>query len=73
MRTPEPTRFNMELDLEARLRTEGVVTADNAILGKEYIGIVASMPLFSASKMNRQREREYVRRTATAELIGRLS
>ena len=61
----------MELDLEAGLRTEGVVTADHVTLGKEYIGIVASMPLFSASEMNRQREREYVRRTATSELIGR--
>ena len=68
---PEPTKFNMELDLEAGLRTEGVVTADHVTLGKEYIGIVASMPLFSASEMNRQREREYVRRTATSELIGR--
>ena len=72
---PEPTRFNVELNLEAGLRSvhgeQGVVTADNTTLGKEYIGIVASMPLFSASEQNRQREREYLRRTATSELIGR--
>ena len=69
---PEPTKFNVELNLEAGLRSQGVVTADNTTLGKEYIGIVASMPLFSATEMNRQREREYLRRTATSELIGRL-
>lgn len=68
---PEPTKFNMELNLEAGLRTRGVVTADNTTLGKEYIGIVASMPLYSATELNRQREREYLRRTATSELIGR--
>lgn len=68
---PEPTKFNVELNLEAGLRTQGVVTSDNTTLGKEYIGIVASMPLYSATEMNRQREREYLRRTATAELIGR--
>ncbi|MBO9496471.1 hypothetical protein J7438_20650 [Thalassotalea sp. G20_0] len=66
---PEPTKFNVELNLEAGLRTQGVVTADNTTLGKEYIGIVASMPLFSATEMNRQRE--YLRRTATSEHIGR--
>lgn len=73
---PEPTRFNVELNLEAGLRSvhggQGVVTADNTTLGKEYIGIVASMPLFSASEQNRQREREYLRRKATSELIGKL-
>lgn len=68
---PEPTKFNVELNLEAGLRSQGVVTADNTTLGKEYISIVASMPLFSATEMNRQREREYLRRTATSELIGR--
>ncbi|MFK0572512.1 hypothetical protein [Endozoicomonas sp.] len=68
---PEPTKFYVELNLEAGLRTQGVVTADNTTIGKEYIGIVASMPLYSATELNRQREREYMRRTGTAELIGR--
>ncbi|OED44685.1 hypothetical protein ACH42_06920 [Endozoicomonas sp. (ex Bugula neritina AB1)] len=68
---PEPTKFNVELNLEGGLRSSGVVTADNTTIGKEYIGIVASMPLYSAKEMNREREREYLRRTATSELIGR--
>ena len=61
----------MELNLEAGLRSQGVVTADNSTIGKEYIGIVARMPLYSSSEQNRTREREYLRRTATSELIGR--
>lgn len=67
---PEPTRFNVELNLEGGLRTQGMVTADNTTIGREYVGIVARMPLYSANEMNREREREYLRRTKTSELIG---
>ena len=67
---PEPTKFNLEVNLEGGLRSQGVVTADNTTIGREYVGIVARMPLYSASEMNREREREYMRRTKTSELIG---
>ncbi|WP_051790805.1 hypothetical protein [Endozoicomonas montiporae] len=67
---PEPTKFNVEVSLEGGLRSQGVVTADNTTIGKEYVGIVARMPLYSSKEMNREREREYIRRTRTSELIG---
>ena len=67
---PEPSKFNLELSLEGGLRSQGVVTADNTTIGKEYVGIVARMPLYSTKEMNREREREYMRRTKTSELIG---
>ena len=67
---PEPSKFNLELNLEGGLRSQGVVTADNTTIGREYVGIVARMPLYSASEMNREREREYMRRTRTSEHVG---
>ena len=68
---PEPTKFNVEVHLEGGLRSQGIITADNTTIGKNYAGIVARMPLYSPTAMNREREREYLRRTATSELIGR--
>jgi hypothetical protein len=67
---PEPSKFNLEINLEGGLRSQGIVTADNTTIGREYVGIVARMPLYSTSEMNREREREYMRRTKTSELIG---
>lgn len=67
---PEPTKFNVEVNLEGGLRSQGVVTADNTTIGREYVDIVARMPLYSSREMNREREREYLRRTKTSELIG---
>lgn len=67
---PEPSKFNVELNLEGEIRSQGVVTADNTTIGREYVGIVARMPLYSSKEMNREREREYMRRTKTSELIG---
>ena len=69
---PESSRFRLEVHLEAGARTQGIITADNKTIGKNYAGIVAKMPLYSPTSSSREREREYMRRTATSEQIGRL-
>lgn len=39
-------------------------------LGKNYVGIVASMPLYSGKELDREKEREYVRRKDTAKAVA---
>ncbi len=71
---PEPTRFNVEVQLVAGLRTHHTdfmnQQQDTKGSNKHYAGIVARMPRYSPKTMNREREREYMRRTRTADLIG---
>ncbi|MFK7161839.1 hypothetical protein V6U78_12415 [Marinospirillum sp. MEB164] len=70
---PEPSKFRLELELEGRYGTRGQYDSTGQIeIGGYYAGIVARMPLYSATELNREREREYMRRTATAETIGQL-
>ncbi|MBE0506967.1 MAG: hypothetical protein IBX50_09655 [Marinospirillum sp.] len=70
---PEPSKFRLELELEGRYGNRGYYDPTGQTdLGGYYAGIVARMPLYSATELNREREREYMRRTATAETIGQL-
>lgn len=68
---PEMSKFGLELNLEANYRNRnGYDTVNGTSIGQHYIGIVARMPLYSASDLNREREREHSRRSLTAGLIG---
>ena len=74
---PNKSRWNLDLDLQAAVRNQNMVDVTGTVIGKNTIGIVARLPLYSATEMDREREREYKRRTDTAgkvaEFIGQLA
>lgn len=70
---PAGSKWKLDIALEARARTADVGsfdTADGTALGSNYIGIVARMPLYSATELDRQREREHRRRQDTAKTVA---
>jgi hypothetical protein len=74
---PNKSQWNIDVDLQAAMRTANAVDITGTAIGKSTIGIVARMPLYSATEMDREREREYKRRTDTAtkvaEFVGQLA
>lgn len=60
------------MGLEAGYRMGGIHTLDDTEIGGHYVGIVARMPIYSVTELDREREREYQRRTQTAKLVGEL-
>lgn len=71
---PERVKWGLELDAVAGLRESagGVSTFDTSGLAKHYVGIVAKMPLYSATEINRERQTEYSRREQVATNIKAL-
>nr|VFJ89558.1 MAG: hypothetical protein BECKLFY1418B_GA0070995_101613 [Candidatus Kentron sp. LFY] len=70
---PAKDKWRIDVDLEARIRDSGVSSfdpADGTALGSSYIGLVARMPIYSATEMDRQRTHDYQRRTATAGFVA---
>lgn len=49
-----------------------ITTFDNSGISRYYVGIVAEMPLYSATEVNRERQREYSRRADVAANIQAL-
>ena len=74
---PNKSRWGLDVDLAAAVRTANAVDITGTAIGKSTVGIVARMPLYSATEMDREREREYKRRTDTAgkvaEFVGQLA
>jgi hypothetical protein len=74
---PNKSQWNIDVDLQAAMRTANAVDITGTAIGRSTIGIVARMPLYSATEMDREREREYKRRVDTAgkvaEFIGQLA
>jgi len=69
---PERSKFNLQVDLESGYTTRRIYDASQNDIGRHYISLVAQMPLYSATDMARERDREYIRRTSTAEAVGAL-
>ena len=67
---PEKSKFSLDVSLEANYRNRASFDTNGAGIGRHYIGIVARMPIYSATELNREREREHMRRAQTAALIG---
>nr|VFJ68102.1 MAG: hypothetical protein BECKDK2373B_GA0170837_12067 [Candidatus Kentron sp. DK] len=70
---PAKDKWRIDVDLETRVRSSGISTfdpADGTILGSSYIGIVARMPLYSVSEMDRERTQDYRRRMTTAKYVA---
>lgn len=68
---PERSKFSIEIDLEGAYRDRRVYDSTGSQIGQHYIGIVARMPLYSSTELSRERDREYKRRTDTADTVAR--
>ncbi|QHJ01744.1 hypothetical protein GT347_27185 (plasmid) [Xylophilus rhododendri] len=73
---PAPSYFRGELNLEGRLRTDRSTSISNegalSAGSRASVALVARIPLYSASELDRDRQREYDRRTRAAEAVGAL-
>lgn len=71
---PVPTFFRAEVSLEGRVRSDrnSFVDDTGAMRGADRYGvaIVARIPLYSAMELDREREREYMRRVKLADAVG---
>ena len=74
---PARSQWNLNVDLRAQLAQYGQETnilsstgADTTELGSNYVAIVASLPLYSSKELNREKEREAMRRQTTATIVA---
>lgn len=70
---PSRSQWNIDVDLQAALRNTSAVDVTGTQIGRSMIGIVARMPLYSATEVDREREREYRRRQDTAQTVADLA
>lgn len=71
---PAPSVMRAEVALEGRLRTDRtqMMDEDGTVRsgGRAGVSLVARLPLYSALELDREREREYMRRTKLADATG---
>lgn len=71
---PAPSSMRFEVNLEGRVRTDRSTYVDESnnvrSTGRYGVGVVARIPLYSAMELDREREREYMRRTKLADSVG---
>jgi len=71
---PAPSFMRAEVALEGRVRTDRTTyLAEDGTprgSGRAGVGLVAKLPLYSAVELDREREREYMRRTKLADAVG---
>ena len=70
---PEKSPFKIDVSLKAALKSNKLFDVEEAAsggLGSSYVGIVANMPLYSGSELDRQRDLEYNRRKDTAKAVS---
>ena len=66
---PAKSFWDLELSLQGQLGVE-FDDITNTDIGSNYVAIVASMPLYSATEMNREQDREYKRRNESAKYVA---
>lgn len=72
---PERVQWGVELDVVGGARyvdDNQISTFDTAGLARYYVGVVAKMPLYSATELNRERAEEYSRRAQVADNLRML-
>ena len=71
---PERVKWGLEVDAVAGFRESdnAISTLDTSGLARHYVGIVAKMPLYSATELTAERAREYQRRSEVAENVSAL-
>jgi len=63
---PSKSQWRLDIDLQAAIRNSAAIDITGTQIGRHTVGIVARMPLYSVSEIDREREREYRRRQDTA-------
>ncbi len=73
---PAQTYMRAEVFVEGRARTESGSYLDSSgsvtTSGRTSAALVARIPLYSAAELDREREREFARRTKIADAVGEL-
>lgn len=72
---PEPSKWNLDVNLRGQLAStpDSILSSagtNSTELGSSYVAIVASMPLYSSSELNREKERESQRRQDVAGTVA---
>ena len=71
---PAPSFFKAEVGVEGRLRSDRVNYIDDngtaSGASRAAVALVARIPLYSAMDLDREREREYMRRVKVADAVG---
>lgn len=67
---PTKSYWNIDIDLQAAVRNTSAIDITGSTIGKSMVGIVARMPLYSRTEIDREREREYKRRSDTASKVS---
>lgn len=71
---PAPSFFKAEVGVEGRIRSDRINYLDEAgtLTGssRAAVALVARIPLYSAMDIDREREREYMRRVKVADAVG---
>lgn len=71
---PTASYMRAELSVEGRLQTTTITALDETGMfraqGRSSAALVARVPLYSATELDREREREYIRRTKLADSAG---
>ena len=67
---PNKSNWNIDVNLDAAVRNASIVDITGTSIGRASVGIVARMPLYSATEMDREREREARRRIDTAAKVA---
>lgn len=71
---PAPSFFKAEVGVEGRLRSDRVNYVDDngtqSGASRAAVALVARIPLYSAMDLDREREREYMRRVKVADAVG---
>lgn len=71
---PAPSYMRAEVSVEGRAQNISTTGVDETgavrFLGRNSAALVARIPLYSATELDREREREYMRRTKLADSVG---
>ena len=72
---PQKSKWQIDVDLRAAMTTADssfVSSADTSSIGSNYVQIVANMPLYSATEMDRAMKNEHDLRQETAKTVAQL-
>ena len=72
---PERSNWNLDVNLRAQIAStlDSILSSagtSSTELGSSYVGIVASLPLYSSKELNREKERESLRRQTVASTVA---
>lgn len=69
---PEKSKFKLDVELQTSFTNRATYDYTGTAIGQHYIGIVARMPIYSVTELNRERAKEHSRRVDTAATVGAL-